>query len=343
MTYARLGRTNLMISKLSLGCGALRSHNADALVNLAMDRGVNLLDTAMNYGDSEAALGRMLPAIRDRVWICTKTPPFDAALSRVAPEDRDRAAARYFRDSLDTSLARLCTDRIDVYMIQSAESAEFVLGPELEEAMRRAREDGKIRFTGLSTIRNVRETLDAAIELDRFDVLLAPIHPLNLSSYPPILDRARFKDIAVMGMMTTIGLAGDGTPEELLADYEYAELPDGLDPWQLVYLYMLKNAPVAGFLTGTATPARLERALSMAGLRPGIFAGNEVDALVYDRLWPYCKSCGNQRNFSQASLEAACMARAAMYDTSGLAGGGTRGYLGSRPHEFLEVCEGCGG
>lgn len=339
MTYAPLGRTNFMVSRLSLGCATIRERNLET-VREAVERGVNLLDTALSYGTSETALSRLLPEIRDRVWISSKTPPFDASLARVEPDRRDEAAARLFADSIDSSLARLAVDRIDIYMVQSAEGGESIRGPALAEAIEKARRSGKIRHAGLSTVRRVQETLDAAIESDLYDVLACPIHPLNLSQMPAVADRARFKGIGLLGIMTTLALDAIDAAAEL-ADYEFAELPDGLDPHGLTYLYLLKNAPYANFVVGASDPVRCMRNFPLAAYSPGHFASNELDALVYDRLWPYCTVCGSQRSFGNEDLEAAYQARAAQYDTSGCVPGAGLGGFRARPGDFLKVCAQC--
>ena len=85
MIYRRLGRTNLSVSLLSLGTGGARRLgqamgmtllDQQRLVHHAMDLGVNLVDTAEQYGESESILGRCLRGIpRNQYFLSTKWAP----------------------------------------------------------------------------------------------------------------------------------------------------------------------------------------------------------------------------------------------------------------------------
>lgn len=124
MDYSRLGSSGLVVSKLAFGAmtlgdawGALAGPtgaDADAAVQVALDAGINLFDTAdaYHFGESETLLGKALGKRRHEAVIVTKmgmrlprTPLLDAGLS-----------ARHILYSIDASLARLGTDYVDVYM-----------------------------------------------------------------------------------------------------------------------------------------------------------------------------------------------------------------------------------
>jgi aryl-alcohol dehydrogenase-like predicted oxidoreductase len=143
MQYATLGRTGLQVSRLAFGAMTFTAGNsdmaavykvgaeaADHLVGQALDAGVNFFDTADGYanGESETLLGAALKAHRDEVVIATKvgfrTGPAlgQAGLSR-----------RHILWSVEQSLRRLGTDRIDVYIAHK----EDPFTP-LEETLRRS-------------------------------------------------------------------------------------------------------------------------------------------------------------------------------------------------------------
>ncbi|HTW69266.1 MAG TPA: aldo/keto reductase [Acetobacteraceae bacterium] len=151
MEYTTLGRTGLKVSVAGLGCGGFSKlglgtgkseAEAVALIRLALDLGVNLLDTAAVYG-TEELVGKALPHVpRDSVVVCTKA-------SKEAGEKQfhlDKVLA-----SLDGSLRRLGTDYIDVFQLHAVHPTQYdhvkdVIAP----ALLREREHGKFRFLGIT-------------------------------------------------------------------------------------------------------------------------------------------------------------------------------------------------
>jgi aryl-alcohol dehydrogenase-like predicted oxidoreductase len=117
MRRRRLGTRGPEVSILGLGCNnfgwRIPADQSHAVVNAALDAGVTLFDTADVYGDaaSESFLGEALEGRRHGAVIVTKfgTPVPDAP-------DLPRGSPDYVEWAVDRSLARLRTDRIDVYM-----------------------------------------------------------------------------------------------------------------------------------------------------------------------------------------------------------------------------------
>lgn len=159
MQYQRLGRTGLFVSRLGLGSatfggaqdpvyrnvGGLSQPEADRLVGLALDAGINLFDSADVYakGESEQRLGKALGARRHDVLVSTKignrlgTGPNHAGLSRV-----------HVVASVDSALRRLDTDHIDLLQLHTWDP----LTP-LEDIMRTLDDlvrCGKVRYLGCS-------------------------------------------------------------------------------------------------------------------------------------------------------------------------------------------------
>jgi aryl-alcohol dehydrogenase-like predicted oxidoreductase len=162
MERRALGRTGIEIFPLSVGCGVVgglmvRGERADQArgVARALEAGVNYFDTAPVYGDglSEENLGRCLRelGVRDRVVIGTKV--------RLGVEDLEAPGAAV-RSSLEASLARLGTDRVELLHLHNpieAEGAEptvragEALG-EVAEALRRAVDGGLARHAGFTAL-----------------------------------------------------------------------------------------------------------------------------------------------------------------------------------------------
>ena len=160
--YATLGRTGYEIADVSFGSSSLRQGQED-LVHFALDRGINYFDTAEGYtdGNSEIALGRALKGKRDQVVITSKVM-----------QKADSSAA-WLMEMLEGSLRRLQMDYVDVYMNHAVNDLAVVQNPEWHAFMDRAKEQGKIRFGGMSGhAGNLIDCLDYAFDEDLVDAVL---------------------------------------------------------------------------------------------------------------------------------------------------------------------------
>jgi aryl-alcohol dehydrogenase-like predicted oxidoreductase len=171
-----LGRSGLKVSALSLGTmnfgadwhgvGAIDDKAASSLLDLAIERGVNLVDTADIYGRgaAETMLGRLLKGRRrGKFLVATKV------LGRMLPDDPASGglSARWIARALDGSLRRLKTDRVDLYMPHGWDPD--VPLDETLEALDRAVRAGKIRALGCSNFsgEQLAQSLKAAAAAGR--------------------------------------------------------------------------------------------------------------------------------------------------------------------------------
>src|SRR5437660_12111977 len=117
--YRPLGRTGVKVSNLCLGCmmfgGRTTAEDAEAIINRALDAGINFLDTANVYsrGRSEEATGAALKRSgrRDKVVLATKV---HGAIDPDDPNGRGNSR-RHVIAQCEASLRRLQTDYIDLY------------------------------------------------------------------------------------------------------------------------------------------------------------------------------------------------------------------------------------
>lgn len=195
----RLGRTGVDVTILGLGGeGVLRTTGyakaATEVINTAIDRGINYLETARAYQDSESYYGRVFkerPGIREKVFVAGKS------------HARDREGARAH---LETTLENLNTDYLDLWQVHDVRTdgdVERIFGPDgAMEAFVEAREKGLVRFLGVTghqepaVVKKCLETFD-------FDTVLVPVNPAE-PHYKCFLDEivpvASAKDLGIIGM-----------------------------------------------------------------------------------------------------------------------------------------------
>lgn len=197
--------TGMNMPRLGLGCSKMGSFGNPAplsesisLIRAALDMGVTLLDTANIYGqgDSERAIGRALKGQRDRAFVVTKAGqafspkmrmlrPFKpilrpllarrsgggAVTARRADVMRVDWSPRALTTSLDGSLRRLRTDRVDAFLLHSP-AAEVIARAEIARMLEQALSSGKARAVGVAC--DDVASLDAALALPQVTVLELP-------------------------------------------------------------------------------------------------------------------------------------------------------------------------
>jgi aryl-alcohol dehydrogenase-like predicted oxidoreductase len=152
MQYRTLGRTGVQVSSLVLGAmnfgalGRTTQAEATAIVDAALEGGINLIDTADRYsqGESEEMVGKAIAGRRDDIVLATK------ANSPMGDERNHQGSSRrWLVTALDDSLRRLGVDHVDLYQIHRWDpqtSDEETLG-----ALTDLQRAGKIRYFGSST------------------------------------------------------------------------------------------------------------------------------------------------------------------------------------------------
>lgn len=118
-----------------------------SLLDLCLDHGITLLDTAPAYGNSEERLGAVLGTRRDKFFLMTKAgEEFDGATSRY------EFSAAHTRMSVERSLACLRTDYLDAVLVHSnRDDVNVVQQTDVLPTLHRLREEGKIGLIGVST------------------------------------------------------------------------------------------------------------------------------------------------------------------------------------------------
>lgn len=165
LQHNNLGQTDISISAIGLGTVKIGRNEGVKypagfqlpddevvlrLLNLCIEMGVNLIDTAPAYGTSEERLGHLLPklSVQRQDWvICSKVgEEFEDGKSRFD------FSARHIRQSIERSLKRLKTDYLDIVLIHSdGRDEEIINNSDCVSVLRQCRDAGLIRAFGMST------------------------------------------------------------------------------------------------------------------------------------------------------------------------------------------------
>ncbi|MEV4596285.1 aldo/keto reductase [Amycolatopsis sp. NPDC049253] len=152
MQYRTLGRTGVQISALSLGAmnfgaiGRTTQDDATALVDVALEGGINVVDTADMYGagESEVLVGKAIAGRRDDLVLATK-----AAMPMGDERNHRGSSRRWLVTELDNSLRRLGVDHVDLYQVHRWDPSTS--DEETLSALTDLQRAGKIRYFGSST------------------------------------------------------------------------------------------------------------------------------------------------------------------------------------------------
>ncbi|MEU6554740.1 aldo/keto reductase [Streptomyces sp. NPDC046915] len=152
MQYRTLGRTGVQVSTLALGAmnfgaiGRTTQDEATALVDAALEAGINLIDTADMYsdGESEVMVGKAIAGRRDDIVLATK-----AGMPMGEERNHQGSSRRWLITELDNSLRRLGVDHVDLYQIHRWDPRTS--DEETLSALTDLQRAGKIRYFGSST------------------------------------------------------------------------------------------------------------------------------------------------------------------------------------------------
>lgn len=149
MEQRKLGNTGIIVSALGYGSApagylSIEQDKFAQILNLLLDNGINLIDTAAAYPGSEEMIGNCLAHRRSQYTLVSKCG------RPIAVSSGEAWSARVIHDTVDQSLARLKTDHLDVMLLHSC-SLETLKCGEAMGALVKAKKEGKIRFAGCST------------------------------------------------------------------------------------------------------------------------------------------------------------------------------------------------
>ena len=262
MQYRVIQKTGDEISPLGYGAMRLPLKNgkidrikAKELIYHAIDNGVNFIDTAFLYGDSESFLGEVIQGeYKDKVKICTKLPTIIVKKY----EDMEKI--------LDEQLERLQRDSIDYYLIHAVDlkAMNRLMKRDLIKFLDKAKRDGKIRHTGFS-YHGPKEEFSQAIDSYDWDVVMVQYNYFdeNVQASVEGIEYAASKGMGIFVMEPLKGgiLAGK-MPKDAEEIFKKANSNKSTAQWALEWV--LNNRNVTCVLSGMNDLSQLDENLEVA-------------------------------------------------------------------------------
>jgi hypothetical protein len=185
-----LGKTGMHVTVLGyggaeIGYRGVPEETVERLINGALDAGLNVIDTAECYVDSEEKIGKVASLRRHEYFLFTKCGH---------DKDGDNWNPRKMAEQIDRSLRRLQTDRVDLLQLHSCTEEQLRKG-EVIEVIQRARDAGKTRFIGYSG-----DGLAAlyAVQSGIFDTLQISVSIADQEALDLVLPSAQAQGIGVI-------------------------------------------------------------------------------------------------------------------------------------------------
>lgn len=227
MDKAPFGRTGHQSTRVIFGAaalGAMKQEKADRVLDILLEYGINHIDTAASYGDSELRIGPWMEKHRQRFFLASKTG------------DRSYAAAK---DSVQRSLERLRVEQIDLIQLHNlVDEAEWqtALGPGgALEALVEARDRGWVRFIGVTGHgTRVAEMHRRSLERFPFDSVLLPYNftmmstPEYAADFETLVSLCRERGLAVQTIKSVARRRWQDDSQPRFSWYEPLKEPDAV-------------------------------------------------------------------------------------------------------------------
>ncbi len=286
--YRVLGRTGLKVTTVSFG--AMRITHS-ALLFRALDKGINYIDTARVYtrGNNENLVGEILKDHRHEVYVGTKAHP-------------GCKTGKDVEESLHKSLKALGTDTIDVYQVHDLKSAAEVGNEDIKEFLAKAKEQGKIRFAGVTTHSNEAEVVRAVAEDGFYDTVLTVYNYKHADNdaLRKAIEQAHKAGIGLIAMKTQQG------------GYRMKEEDKGT-PHQAALRWVLSNKDMTCAVPGITSYEMLEENTAVMGTKLSAADLNDLDTYAKATESVLCRLCGECTQTCRGQIQICETLRCLMY------------------------------
>ena len=286
ITYRVLGKTGLKVCTVGYGCMITSD---PAVITRAVDMGINYFDTCRSYqsGQNERMVGAALGGKRKDVFISSKC---------------DQKTGAGILTELDTSLKELNTDYLDVWLLHGLGNPAQI-SDDLVDAQRKARQQGKVRFIGMST-HTLPAIVDRVIET-KLEVVQAQYNFASAAEWGPALEKLNQAGVGLVAMKVMARARGRGRGTAA------PPRPPNFAPAALKWV--LKNPAIATTVPSMTDLDQLEQNFSVMA-QQFTDADQKILTARLEEISPYfCRMCGQCDGQCPKGLPVGDMVRFVMY------------------------------
>ena len=312
LQYRVLGKTGLRVTTVGYGCMITSD---PTVITRAVDMGINYFDTSRNYqgGQNERMVAAALGTKRKDIFLASKC---------------DSHTGPGILAELDTSLKELGTDHLDVWHLHGLSNPAQITD-ELIEAQRKAKQQGKIRFIGVST-HNLPAIADRIVEA-KVEVVQAQYNFASDPSYGPAIEKLNQAGVGLIAMKVMARAGRRGGGPQRAAEFAPAALK-----------WAIKNPAIATTVPSMTDIDQLEQNFHVMAER---FTDSDAKILSarLEEIGPYfCRMCGQCDGQCPQGLPVADMVRFVMYaDGYGQFPLGREHFLRMAPEHRQVRCSDC--
>ena len=288
VTYRTLGKTGLKVSTVGYGCMITSD---PTVISRAVDMGINYFDTSRNYqnAQNERMVGAALGAKRKDIFLSSKC---------------DTKTGAGILAELDTSLKELNTDHLDVWLLHGLGDPAQITD-DMVEAQRKAKQQGKVRFIGVST-HTLPAIVDRVLEA-KLEVVQVQYNFTSAAEWGPALDKLNQAGVGLVAMKVMARAGGRGRR----GGAPPAPTPTGRAAAALKWA--IKNPVIATTVPSMTDNDQLLENFAVMG-QPFTDADSKVLSAALQEIRPYfCSMCGQCDGQCPKGLPAHDLVRFAMY------------------------------
>ncbi|MBS3820077.1 aldo/keto reductase [bacterium] len=339
MYYRRLGRTDLMISEISLGGSPVPPR---AILHQAVERGVNYVDTSHTYqnGNSERQIGELLKEKgQDKLYVGTKF------------HLRGSWDASSIIETVEGSLRRLQVDTIDVLLIHGVDNPEILTDEEVLKAFDKLKKQGKCRFQGLSCHSNHHNVVKEAVRSGHYDMINLGYNVFDIDETKKdykvyddylgqcglrkLINLAHSKDVGIIAMKTL----KVGGKRQNMDKYKTGTT----SIYQAMLKWALENPNISSVVTEMMNFDQLEEDLAVSGEMLSARERRMLFRYVAENRKDYCHLCGECENNCPSGIATTTILRSlAYYEEYKKFGRARNLYSNLRPSQTPAFCQDCG-
>ncbi len=268
MEYRTLGNTGLKVSEIGLGAAQIGNPDlpearVEQALNRTLDLGINFIDTAAMYGESEARIGKYISRRKDEFIVATKCGDYQEVVDGKRQTVKDYTSEGILR-TIDESRRKLRMDVIDIVQFHGLpgdaddEAAAF-------EALLKAREKGWTRFVGVSHDGAAAASAAQRWPLDTQEFTYNILYQEADTDLVPTLREQGMGAIIKRPIANAVYLREDrpggdysGNSWDRARQFPLQELAGGMPPVEFVLRFTLSHPDVSTAIVGSTNPENIE-------------------------------------------------------------------------------------